>query len=197
MIKQYRYFAFCIQAQERYLNRMASKGYRLTKCHIASYEFEKTKEALCYELVYIADRNATSFHQFQAMLDELHYTYFFKNINLNYTLKRAKLRFTGHGLHMQTTEDLINRELLIIEKPLDCASFLYNSIEEWIYYYKGIRNVVIQYVILVGVFACLLSYQQLWMMSLLLWLITFGFGFGFLLIQRKLHAYQKEGTIYE
>lgn len=199
-MRQYRYFFLFIHAQQTYLNRMATKGYRLTHCGIAAYDFEKSTEPVEYQIEYIADQSAASYRRYLALIEELGYTSFLKNINLNYTAGRMKLRFTGHGLHMQTSKDLINHELLIIEKPLGTSLDAYTTYEDQLHYLTSLRNIYLQYVIfllfMIILFMIKLSASMIWLTGLALLCFLTAF-IAVIRSELQIHKLKQEHTLFE
>ena len=91
--KCYRFFGGLLTAQEHWLNKMSEKGYRLIRAEKMLYEFEACKpDQVKYCVEFIAQKskaNASDYHEF---LEGMGYKVFYKNINLNYSVGKVRLR---------------------------------------------------------------------------------------------------------
>lgn len=82
------------------------------------YEFEACKpDQVKYCVEFIAQKskaNASDYHEF---LEGMGYKVFYKNINLNYSVGKVRLRpWAEKGGRIATNATTFNRELLIVEK---------------------------------------------------------------------------------
>lgn len=116
--KCYRFFGGLLTAQEHWLNKMSEKGYRLIRAEKMLYEFEACKpDQVKYCVEFIAQKskaNASDYHEF---LEGMGYKVFYKNINLNYSVGKVRLRpWAEKGGRIATNATTFNRELLIVEK---------------------------------------------------------------------------------
>ena len=70
------------------------------------------------------------------------YRVFYKNINLNYSVGKVRLRpWAEKGGRIATNATTFNRELLLVEKDNDGKSFeLHTSYEDKANYYRNLRN---------------------------------------------------------
>lgn len=119
--KCYRYFGALLSAQEKWLNKMAGKGYRLIHCGKLLYEFDEcTPGKYQYCVEFIGKKSAKDAKNYRAALEDMGYKAFFKNINLNYSIGRVRYRpWAETGGRIATNTTTFNRELLIIEKEKD------------------------------------------------------------------------------
>ncbi|MCI8386879.1 MAG: DUF2812 domain-containing protein [Clostridiales bacterium] len=140
--KHYRFFGALLNAQENWLNKMSANGYRLIRTSKLMYEFEECKpNEYEYQIEFIARKSRSSAQDYAAFLTEMGYKVFYKNINLNYSIGKVRLRpWAEPGGRIATNSTTYNRELLIVEKPHDGKPFeLHSTIDDRIEYYKSIR----------------------------------------------------------
>lgn len=141
--KIYRFFGGLLTAQENWLNKMSEKGYRLIRTGKLLYEFEECKPGqfqYCVEFIgQKSKENAQNYHDF---LEEMGYSVFYKNINLNYSVGKVRWRpWAEKGGRIATNATTFNRELLIVEKENDGKPFeLHTSYEDKESYYSNLRN---------------------------------------------------------
>lgn len=141
--KFYRFFGGLLTAQENWLNKMSEKGYRLIRTGKLLYEFEECKPGqfqYCVEFIgQKSKQNARNYHDF---LEEMGYSVFYKNINLNYSVGKVRWRpWAEKGGRIATNATTFNRELLIVQKENDGKPFeLHTSYEDKESYYSNLRN---------------------------------------------------------
>lgn len=141
--KFYRFFGGLLTAQENWLNKMSEKGYRLIRTGKLLYEFEECKPGqfqYCVEFIgQKSKENAQNYHDF---LEEMGYSVFYKNINLNYSVGKVRWRpWAEKGGRIATNATTFNRELLIVEKENNGKPFeLHTSYEDKESYYSNLRN---------------------------------------------------------
>ena len=89
--KCYRFFGGLLNTQEKWLNKMSEKGYRLVRTGKLLYEFEKCKtDEVTYCVEFIGEKSKESSIDYANFLEDMGYTVFFKNINLNYSVGKAR-----------------------------------------------------------------------------------------------------------
>ena len=83
------------------------------------------------------------------------YKVFFKNINLNYSVGKVRLRpWAEMGGYIATNATTFNRELLIVEKANDGKPFeLHTSYADKEKYYRNLRNPWLFLLLLFALFA--------------------------------------------
>ncbi len=143
MIKYYRYFGVFLNVQEKWLNEMAHKGYRLVNTKRISYEFaECAPDEYQYKVEFVADRSFKKEKEYLEFLEDLGYTVFYKNINLKFSTYKVSWRPYGKGAgQISTNPGNYNKELLIVEKKNDGRPFeLHTTNSDKAAYYKPIRN---------------------------------------------------------
>lgn len=141
--KFYRFFGGLLTAQENWLNRMSEKGYRLIRTGKLLYEFEECKPGqFQYCMEFIGQKSKENAHNYYDFLEEMGYSVFYKNINLNYSVGKVRWRpWAEKGGRIATNATTFNRELLIVEKENDGKPFeLHTSYEDKESYYSNLRN---------------------------------------------------------
>lgn len=141
--KFYRYFGSLLQAQEKWLNQMAEKGYRLISVDKMCYEFEVCRPGqVQYCVEFIGQKSAENAQDYHNFLEDIGYKVFYKNINLNYSIGKIRYRpWAEKGGSIATNRTTFNKELLIVEKENDGKPFeLHTSFEDKIKYYRNVRN---------------------------------------------------------
>ena len=123
--KCYRFFGNQLIAQEKWLNKMANKGYRLVKIGRMLYEFEKCEpEQMQYHVEFIGNEEPKKAREYCEFLEDMGYKVFYKNLNLNYSVGKMRLRpWAERGGRIATRTTTFDRELLIIEKENDGMPF--------------------------------------------------------------------------
>lgn len=140
-MKKIRYFIDALDGQERYLNQMAKKGYRLIKTTRMGYEFQPCEQdAYSYIVQYVAEKSLKELTEYRQYIEDLGFLYYGKNINMQYGAK-ARLRYTGKNLTLATNPGRLNQELLIIEIPKGQTLSLFTTAKEQYEYYAMLRNV--------------------------------------------------------
>lgn len=141
--KCYRFYGGLIASQEKWLNRMAEKGYRLIRTGKLLYEFEECKPGQYqYCVEFIGQKSKESAADYASFLEDCGYRVFFKNINLNWSVGKAVVRpWADKGGRIATNSTTFNRELLIVEKENDGKPFqLYTTYEDKQDYCKNMRK---------------------------------------------------------
>ena len=119
--KCYRFFGGLLTVQKNWLNKMAEKGYRLIRTGKLLYEFEKCKPGqVQYCVEFIGQKSKANAEDYHDFLEEMGYSVFYKNINLNYSVGKVRWRpWAEIGGRVATNTTTFNRELLIVEKEND------------------------------------------------------------------------------
>ncbi len=141
--KFYRFFGGLLTAQENWLNKMSEKGYRLIRTGKLLYEFEECKPGqIRYCVEFIGQKSKDEAKDYHDFLEEMGYSVFYKNINLNYSVGKVRWRpWAEKGGRIATNATTFNRELLIVEKENDGKPFeLHTSYEDKENYYSNLRN---------------------------------------------------------
>ncbi len=139
----YRFFAGLLQTQEKWLNKMARKGYRLTGTKKLSYEFDRCSPgAYQYKVEYVGLKSRENAETYARFLEDCGYRVFFKNINLNYSVGKVVIvPWAEKGGRVVSAATTYNRELLIVEKQNDGREFeLHSSREDRAAYLKSLRR---------------------------------------------------------
>lgn len=141
--KCYRFYGGLIASQEKWLNRMAKKGYRLIRAGKLFYEFEECKPGqVQYCVEFIGQKSKESAADYARFLEDCGYHVFFKNINLNWSVGKAVVRpWADKGGRIATNSTTFNRELLIVEKENGGKPFqLHTTYEDKQDYIKNMRK---------------------------------------------------------
>lgn len=141
--KCYRFFGGLLMAQTNWLNKMAAKGYRLSRAEKVLYEFEPcTPGKYQYQVEFIGQNSKEQADDYARFLEDCGYRVFYKNINLNYSVGKVVWRPWAKPCgRVATNATTFNRELLIVEKEADGRDFeLHSTYEDKIAYCKGLRK---------------------------------------------------------
>lgn len=139
----FRYFAGFMHSQARWLNKMASQGYRLVRTDLTHYEFEScSPDEYEYAVEYIGYMTPEHMEEFKTLLEDLGYRTFYKNININYSTGKVYWRPGAEkGGEWGTSKTTLNKELLIVEKKKDGTPFeLHTTFEDRILYTLRMRT---------------------------------------------------------
>lgn len=144
MVKRcYRFYGGLLKSQEKWLNKMAVKGFRLKRVGKLLYEFEQCSPGQYeYRVEFVGHKPLSDSLSYRSFLEDIGYTVFYKNINLNFSLGKVRYRpWAKKGAQISTNTTTFNRELLIVEKKHDGKPFdLHTSYEDQLAYYGSLRN---------------------------------------------------------
>lgn len=118
---------------------MAEKGYRLIGTGKLLYEFEECKpNQVHYCVEFIGEKSKENALDYAHFLEDMGYTVFFKNSNLNYSVGKVRWRpWAEQGGRIATNSTTFQRELLIVEKENDGTPFaLHTAYEDQEVYYR-------------------------------------------------------------
>ena len=152
MKKYIRYFCGFIDTEQKWLNDMSSKGYRLVKTGKLIFEFEKCDpNKYQYYVDFVAHKSNSEVKKYKKFLEEIGYKVMTKNANLNWSFGKVRLRLYGKGSgKIATSSGNFNKEFLIIEKPNDGKSFeLHTTVGDKIAYYMPQRNAYLSLFLLI------------------------------------------------
>lgn len=147
-MKKYRYFGGFLTSQEKWLNKMAQKGYRLVRVGKMLYEFETcTPGQYHYAVEFVADKSKKDSQGYKEFLEGCGYKVFYKNINVSYSIGKVRFRPWAEGSgKFATNSTTYNKELLIVEKQNDGKPFeLHTTAIDKIEYLKKWRNIWFTY----------------------------------------------------
>lgn len=159
MKKCYKFFGPFLNLQEKWLNKMASSGYRLVRCGKLLYEFEKcTPNSKEYCVEYIGQKSKNNAESYRKFLEDMGYNVFYKNINLCYSIVKVRFRpWAEKGGRLATNFSTFNRELLIIEKEKNGIPFnLHTSFEDKMLYYCNLRKPWLYFLSIFGLLAIIM-----------------------------------------
>lgn len=141
-MKKYRFFGGLLKTQEKWLNKMAAKGFRLIRTGKLLYEFEScSPNEFQYRVEFIGQKSRANAEDYRCFLEDLDYKVFYKNINLNYSIGKVRLRpWAEKGGRIAMNSTTYNRELLIIEKENDGKPFeIHTSLKDRMWYYRQLQ----------------------------------------------------------
>lgn len=120
-MRVFRYFGGFLEAQEKWLNKMAEKGYRLVRTTSLMYEFDLCAPSQYeYQIEFMAGKDQSHVQDYRRFLEEMGYRTFTKNINLNFSIGKARWRPWAKGAaQIATNPGNYNQELLIVERERD------------------------------------------------------------------------------
>ena len=156
----YRFFGGLMSIQEKWLNKMADKGYRLVRVEKLLYEFEEcSPKQVQYCVEFIGEKSKENAQNYYDFLEEMGYKVFYKNINLNYSIGKVRWRpWAEKGGKVATNATTFNRELLIVEKEKDGKPFaLHTSYEDKENYFQNLRRPWLYLAIFLGIFSIIYS----------------------------------------
>ena len=191
--KCYRFYGGLVASQERWLNKMAENGYRLTRIGKLLYEFEECKpEQYQYCVEFIGQKSMESADDYVRFLEDWGYRVLYKNINLNGNVGKVVARpWAERGARIASNRSTLNRELLIVEKENDGKPFeLHTTYEDKLIYYKNMRRPWI-FLFIVSVVLGIVRYQLVWGVFAAISLITL------ILFQFELRKLKKQADIKE
>lgn len=142
-MRKFRYFFDFIEGQEKWLNKMAERGYRLIGVNNLFYEFEKCNPLeYQYYIEFVGDKSYSQIKEYKNFLEDLGVVAYTKNININYSFGKVRLRpWAKLSGQIVTSPGGYNKELLILEKKKDSKRFeLHTDSNSLIKYYYPIRN---------------------------------------------------------
>lgn len=114
----FRYFFDFIEGQEKWLNKMANKGYRLVKCGKLAYFFESCPpDKYQYAVEFVANKPYSEIIDYKHFLEDMGFHTFAKSINLNFSLGKMRWHPYIKGREpIASSGGNSNKELLIVEK---------------------------------------------------------------------------------
>lgn len=201
MKKCIRYFCGSIKAQEKWLNSMSKKGYRLKHTGKLIYNFEECESnKYIYCVDFVAHNSNKELKNYKQFLEDIGYRVMNKNANLNWSAGKIRLRFYGDRYgKIATSPGNYNKELLIVEKENDNKPFeLHTTIEDKISYYKIQRNAYLTILLLIS-FIFLVNYimSSLTVNNIGILLIIILSSIPTILVQREINILKKQSNLNE
>ncbi len=139
----FRYFFDFLDGQERWLNSMAERGYRLKKCGKMTYTFDACNPGEYeYAVEFVGDKSYSTAKDYRRYLEEMGFRTLTKNINLNFSYGKVRWRPYAKGMGQITTSPgSYNKELLIAEKKKDGKPFeLHTDVLDKLEAYKTVQR---------------------------------------------------------
>ena len=126
---KYRYFGPMILSMENWLNRMAHLGYRLEDTGKLSWRFRRCeKEKYQYKVEYVAHLSLKENQDEQQLFRDMGYRVWTKNMNLDWSAGKARLRPGAEGAGIATKPGTIDKEILILERENTGESFQIHTV---------------------------------------------------------------------
>jgi len=150
-----RYFFDFVDGQEKWLNKMSLAGYRLVDCGNLTYKFESGAPGeYAYAVELVADKSNSKAKDYRRFLEDAGFRTFTKNINLNFSVGKARWRpWADASGQVSTSPGSYNKELLIVEKKSDGKPFdLHTDMRELSALFVNIRNSYLMAVLLLTFF---------------------------------------------
>lgn len=147
----FRYFFDFLDGQQKWLNGMAERGYRLKKCGISAYSFDKCEPGKYeYAIEFVGDRAYSKAKDYRRHLESLGFRTFTKNINPNIAVGKVRWRPYAKGMgQIATSPGGYNKELLILEKQRDGTPFeLHTDVSDKLNAYKSVRRAYVWAILL-------------------------------------------------
>ncbi len=122
---------------------MAARGFRLVRCGKLTYKFEQcAPDEYQYCVEFVGEKSYSKHKDYKKFLEGLGYHVFTKNINLNWSVGKARFRpWTAGAGKVATSPGTYNKELFIVEKKNDGKPFeLHTDTEDLAAYFKILRN---------------------------------------------------------
>ena len=188
-----RFFGGMLMTQANWLNKMSEKGYRLVRTDKLRYEFEECEPnqmKYCVEFIgHLSKDDAREYHDF---LEEMGYRVFYKNINLNYSIGKVRLRpWAKRGGRVTTDAGTFHRELLIVEKEKDGKFFeLHTTYEDRAQYYRILQK---PWLFLLFMFTLFAVFNR----SMVFWIFAVLALIPVLIYQREIGKMRREGQTKE
>ncbi|HBR08045.1 MAG TPA: DUF2812 domain-containing protein [Clostridiales bacterium] len=139
----FRYFFDFLDGQEKWLNSMAERGYKLKNCGKVTYTFDACRPGEYeYAVEFVGDRAYSKAKDYCGYLEEMGFRTWTKNINFNFSYGKARWRPYAKGMgQIATSPGGFNKELLIVEKKKDGAPFeLHTDARDRLDAYKAVRR---------------------------------------------------------
>ena len=199
--KFYRFFDGLLLSQEKWLNKMAENGLRLTNTTISTYEFEEcSPNQYQYCVEYIGNKSKQNADDYVHFLEDCGYRVFFKNINLNYSAGKVVVRpWAEKGGKISTTSTTFNKELLIVEKLNDGTPFeLHTTYEDKEKYYKELQKPWF-FLFLVSTICAVLMYftMKTWTASIVWGIFSLMSLLGLIIFQKQLNELKRQKNTIE
>lgn len=154
MIRKFKFFFNPITGLTKWLNEMSMEGYRLVKVGNTFYYFgDCEKGKYKYAVDFVANKSLLDLKDYERFLDESNIRYMEKSGNIGkVSIGSVRYRpYADKGAKLATSNGMINREYLILEKENDGKPFeIYTNVEDKITALKLMRKPTITMVVFIG-----------------------------------------------
>lgn len=205
-MEKIRFFGGFLILQERWLNFMAKKGWRLINIHGHRYGFIKCDpEEFVYCVDCILTRSTRDAKEYIDFLHEVGYKTFQTGINFNMSVGKMRWRVGGSKLgHIDTSTGKYNKEILVVEKRKDGKPFrLHTSKEDILNYYRSLRNtylpvMLLSVLVLIDRFLLKFLFKSMNNITIVfLFILILGFFIPILLCQFRINKINKNKYLEE
>jgi hypothetical protein len=149
----FRYFLDFLGGQEKWLNDMAERGFRLKKCGKMTYTFDECIPGEYeYSIEFVGDKSYSQQKDYRTHLESMGFRSFTKNVNLNFFYGKMRWRPYAKGVgQIATSPGGFNKELLILEKKKDGKPFeLHTDMSDKLNTYKTVRRTYLYAVLIMA-----------------------------------------------
>jgi hypothetical protein len=148
----FRYFFDFLDGQEKWLNSMAERGYRLKKCGTMTYIFDECRPGEYeYAVELVGNKSYAKAKDYRGYLEDMGFRTFTKNMNHNFSYGKVRWRPYAKGMgQIATSPGGFNKELLIVEKKKGEPPFeLHTDVQDKLDAYKAVRRIYFWAVLMV------------------------------------------------
>lgn len=154
MIRKFKFFLNPMTGLTKWLNEMSDKGYKLSKVGNICYCFEESEKGKYrYAVDFVANKSYSALKDYEEFLEESNIRYIERAGNIGkVSLGNLRYRpFADSGAKIATSNGMINKEFLILEKENDGRPFeIYTNVEDKINAMKIMRKPTIAMIIFIG-----------------------------------------------
>jgi hypothetical protein len=154
----FKFHSIFLRRQEKWLNGMSAKGWRLVGTNSLLHEFESSNpNEYEYRVDYVGHMPDSKRLEYKAMLERMGFVLRDKGANLNISMGKVRLRpFGNRGGRLASSPGSFNRERLIIERKQDGEPFeVYTDYVGWVNHLQSVRSSFLNLGIVCAVFAAL------------------------------------------
>lgn len=202
-----RYFFDFLDGQEKWLNQMANRGYRLKKCGVMTYTFDQCQpDEYEYAVEFVGDKAYSKIKDYRVLLEGMGFRSFSKNINLNFSYGKVRWRPYAKGMgQIATSPGGYNKELLILEKKRDGTPFkLYSNIQDKLATCKQIQSSYMWLVIMMLLLMAMtfipdmssMSFAMTWAFRAILFIFSILFTIPTIKYWKRARKLKEESNIY-
>lgn len=140
---QYKFFGPMLRMQEKWLNRMSLRGWRLADTGKLSYTFEPCEPGeYQYAVDFVGNMSRAHGADYAEFLAGCGYRTWFKNVNLQWSCGKVRWNPAGEpGARIISDRTTLDREILIVERRAKESPFrLYTTVEDELEALRDMRS---------------------------------------------------------